>query len=78
MNNAEFRIWLKGYFELANTDTPINAQQAQVIINHLNLAEAVEGKLDPQNDNIRNTLRVFVQNNGDAAELTAWLQGALT
>jgi hypothetical protein len=78
VTNAEFRVWLKGYFELADADTPLNPQQAQVIINHLNLAEAVEGKLDAQNDNIRNRLRGFVQNNTDAAEVTAWLQGALT
>jgi hypothetical protein len=78
MTNAEFRVWLTGYFELADGDTPLNAQQALVIINHLNLAEAVEGKLDAQNDNIRNTLRSFIQNNSDAADVTARVQGLLT
>lgn len=58
MTNAEFRAWLKGYFELAEPG-PLEIAQVQIIVNHLNLAEAVEGKLDAENLEIRASIRQF-------------------
>lgn len=69
MTNAEFRTWLAGYFELAEEGTPLGPRQIQIIVNHLNLAEAVEGKLDAQNENIRGQIRAFLQS--DAPDDTA-------
>lgn len=57
MKNTEFREWLRGFFDLSGKDVVLDLKQLQVVINHLNLAEAVEGKLDE----INNQLRVDIQ-----------------
>jgi len=49
MTNDEFRHWLQGFFLLSSDDVSLNTKQLHVIRNHLNLAEAVEGKLDEVN-----------------------------
>jgi DNA-binding transcriptional regulator YhcF (GntR family) len=59
MTNGEFREWLKGFFELSEEDVVLDMKQLQVIVNHLNLAEAVEGKLDAANDQLRGHIRAF-------------------
>jgi hypothetical protein len=58
MRNPEFRTWLKGYFELAEPG-PLELAQVQIIVNHLNLAEAVDGNLDAENLDIRASIRRF-------------------
>lgn len=59
MKNPEFRQWLSGWFELSDEEAVLAPEQLQVIVNHLNLAEAVEGKLDETNTHIRNELEAF-------------------
>lgn len=59
MTNNDFRIWLQGYFELSDEDTPLDLAQLQMIINHLNLAEAVDGKLDADNTVLRRDIEAF-------------------
>ncbi len=80
MRNAEFRAWLKGYFELAEPG-PLDVAQVQIIVNHLNLAETVEGVLDAENLEIRAAIRRFRDGGKtDAAALgilTAALQKVL-
>jgi hypothetical protein len=58
MNNYEFREWLKGFFELSGEEAILDSQRIQIIINHLNLAESVEGHLDE----INHHLRIDIQN----------------
>jgi hypothetical protein len=58
MTNDDFRVWLKGYFELADPG-PLDMNQLQIIVNHLNLAEAVSGGLDAENQAIRAHIRQF-------------------
>lgn len=57
MTNEEFRLWLGGFFELADEDVPMIKRQLFIIGNHLNLAEAVEGKLDSFNEEFRRAIR---------------------
>ncbi len=61
MTNDEFRIWLGGFFELAGDDAPLTKAQLFIIGNHLNLAEAVEGKLDAFNEGFRAVIRAELQ-----------------
>jgi hypothetical protein len=68
MRNAEFRAWMRGYFELAEP-VPLELAQVQVIVNHLNLAEAVEGNLDAENLEIRASIRSF--RDGGKADVAA-------
>lgn len=56
MTNNEFQTWLRGFFELSEEDSVLNPDQVQIIVNHLNLAEAVSGELDTKNMD----LRVFI------------------
>ena len=59
MTNAEFREWLRGFFELSEKDVVLQPPQIQVIVNHLNLAEAVENKLDDLNSQLRADIDAF-------------------
>lgn len=59
MRNSDFRQWLKGFFELAEPQAVLTPDQLQVIINHLNLAEAVEGELDALNASFRAEIEAF-------------------
>lgn len=59
MTNDEFRAWLQGYFELTAEEVVLDLAQLQVIVNHLNLAEAVEGKLDTDNTCLRDDIDAF-------------------
>jgi hypothetical protein len=59
MTNTEFREWLQGFFELAGEEASLNPERVQVIVNHLNLAEAVEGKLDALNGHLRSEIQAF-------------------
>lgn len=68
MRNPEFRAWLKGYFELAEPG-PLELPQVQIIVNHLNLAEMVEGTLDADNQEIRAAIRQF--RDGGRSDMTA-------
>lgn len=58
MTNSEFREWLRGFFELSPEDVVLTGAQLETIINHLNLAEAVEGHLDVENARLRQDIRV--------------------
>ena len=44
MNTIDFCYWLQGYFEISGT-TEINAEQSEVIQNHLNLV--FKHEIDP-------------------------------
>ncbi len=70
MTNDEFRSWLKGFFELSEGDALISAKQAQVVINHLNLAEAVEGSLDTVNEQLRADFDLYRQDDKTPQEQT--------
>lgn len=59
MTNEEFRTWLRGFFELSEEDSALTPDQVQVIVNHLNLAEAVTGKLDDINEQLRSAIDAF-------------------
>jgi hypothetical protein len=59
MTNNEFREWLRGFFELSDKDIVLVPQQIQIIVNHLNLAEAVETKLDDINTLLRADIDAF-------------------
>lgn len=59
MTNAEFRQWLSGFFELSSAEETLDLRQLQIIVNHLNLAEAVEGKLDAINQRLRDDILAF-------------------
>ena len=59
MTNSEFRDWLRGFFELSPEDAILSREQLQVIVNHLNLAESVDGKLDAFNENLRQGILAF-------------------
>lgn len=59
MTNSEFRDWLRGFFELSPEDVSLTAEQLQVIVNHLNLAEAVELELDEFNKALRQDIQAF-------------------
>jgi len=59
MTNDEFRAWLQGFFELSDEDAVLNPEQVQVIVNHLNLAETVSGKLDQPNQQLRDDISAF-------------------
>jgi hypothetical protein len=59
MTNQEFRDWLRGFFELSDENVCLAPQQVQIIVNHLNLAEAVEGKLDETNRQLRADIDAF-------------------
>ena len=49
MTNEEFREWLRGFFELSDQGVVLDLNQINIITNHLNLAEAVAGRLDETN-----------------------------
>ena len=59
MTNNEFREWLRGFFELSDDGTVLDLKQIQVIVNHLNLAEAVETRLDDTNSQLRADINAF-------------------
>lgn len=59
MTNNEFREWLRGFFELSDESIVLAPQQIQIIVNHLNLAEAVESKLDDINSQLRADIDAF-------------------
>lgn len=59
MTNSEFREWLKGFFELSDEGKLLTPERVQIIINHLNLAEAVENGLDSFNEQLRADLYQF-------------------
>lgn len=61
MTNKEFRQWLSGFFELSSEEDMLDLGQLQIIVNHLNLAEAVEGKLDEVNQRLRDDILAFRQ-----------------
>lgn len=76
MKNADFRHWLKGYFELAGEEAVLTPPQLQVIVNHLNLAEAEEGALDEANRGFRADIESFRgAAGGDLRLLTESLRG---
>jgi hypothetical protein len=69
VTNNEFREWLRGFFELSEGETVLEPKQIQVIVNHLNLAEAVESGLDDTNSQLRADIDAFRnQPSRDAAD----------
>ena len=59
MTNKEFSEWLRGFFELSGDDVVLEPKQIQIIVNHLNLAEAVDKQLDDTNSQLRADIDAF-------------------
>ena len=59
MTNKEFSEWLRGFFELSGDDVVLEPKQIQIIVNHLNLAEAVDKQLDDKNSQLRADIDAF-------------------
>jgi hypothetical protein len=78
VTNVEFRAWLRGFFELSGPGVALEPRQLQVIVNHLNLAEAVSGGLDDANLLLRAEIAGFRElaapGAADLAALTAALR----
>ncbi len=77
MTNNEFREWLKGYFEVSGDAAILDANRLQIVFNHLNLAESVEGELDPFNAQLRADISEFRKAPQDYAVFTADVQQRL-
>lgn len=77
MKNAEFREWLKGWFELAGPEAVLTPDQLTVISNHLNLAEAVEGQLDALNGSFRAEINAFRDGGAQDEDACRLLTGSL-
>jgi hypothetical protein len=59
MTNNQFREWLRGFFELSEDNIVLDPKQIQVIVNHLNLTESVETRLDKVNSQLRADIEAF-------------------
>jgi hypothetical protein len=68
MRNSEFREWLKGFFELSEENVCLSPQQIQIIVNHMNLAKAVEGEWDRINQEMRTEIDAFRNNASRTAD----------
>lgn len=53
MNTVDFCFWLQGFFEISG-NTEINAKQAEIIKNHLNLV--FKHEIDPLRESETTTL----------------------
>lgn len=54
MTNNDFKYWLRGFAELCyQHEKDLNRDQLSVILNHINLTEAVSHKLTDENKHIR-------------------------
>lgn len=71
MTNAEFREWLKGFFEVSGDKAALDPARLQIVVNHLNLAESVDRELDAFNAQLRADILEFRKSPQDYAALTA-------
>jgi hypothetical protein len=71
MYNSEFKVWLRGYFEIT-PDVVLDDTRIVLIQNHLNLVKAVEKDLDIQNTQIQVLLNKAKQSkNGNHTSIKA-------
>ncbi len=77
MTNNEFREWLKGYFEISGDNAVLDANRLQIVFNHLNLAESVEGDLDAFNAQLRADIQEFRKAPGDFTAFTTEIRQRL-
>lgn len=68
MTNAEFLLWLLGYFELCGEDL-LNRKKLFIIKNHLNLVKSVEEKLDAVNQKIWDGVVLHLEENSSETAL---------
>lgn len=69
MTNQEFRLWLRGFYELEGSSLILDAKQLFTIHNHLALAEKVSQSLDKKNAWLKAYLISLHQKNKENTEL---------
>ena len=67
MKNQEARLWLLGFYELA--ECPIDRRILFILKNHLNLVHVVEGALDETNTWIYDEVARLINNNSPDSEI---------
>jgi len=67
MKNQEARLWLLGFYELA--ECPIDRRILFILKNHLNLVHVVEGALDETNAWIYNEVVQLIESNSPESEI---------